>query len=182
MASNTSEFCYPNFVHYYLTLYTGDYEMTGTYGEPLPSSPDGGDIYQTRPHDEYMPWLGIGTYLDRYWGEDQFSHGAGFDNLNHPYGSELVEGEEAYLGEEHHSCNNYSSDDDVEMQPGCDYISWSGDEYGREEDFHDYGNSDGVDTGYSYCWDERKLCESIFGYWPCLADQNQELHAKLAFD
>ncbi|KAI8560409.1 hypothetical protein RHMOL_Rhmol04G0253200 [Rhododendron molle] len=106
--------------------------------------------------------------LIRYWGEDQFPHGAGFTTSEPLYGSGFMDkAEEAYLGEVHHGSSNYSRDNDVEMQPGFDYISWFGDEYGSEEDFHDHGN---IGIG----WDEKKLCESIFGYWPCLLEQNLE--------
>ncbi|KAE9455649.1 hypothetical protein C3L33_12449, partial [Rhododendron williamsianum] len=111
-----------------------------------------------------------------YWREDRFPHGAGFDTSEPLYGSGFMDkAEEAYLGEVHHGNSNYSYDNDVEMQPGFDYISWFGDEYGSEEDFRDHG-----DIGVG--WDEKKLCESIFGYWPCLLEQNLESYVEERLD
>lgn len=190
MASYTSQFSYPDSVHY-LTLDIGDYEMTDTYGEPLSSSqegfgflypgpasyPTGGDVYQTSgPRNEYTTWPCIESYFNSYWGEDRFPHGAGFNTSEPPYGSGFMDkAEEAYLGEVHHGNSNYSYDNDVEMQPGFAYISWFRDEYGSEEDFHDHGN---IGVG----WDEKKLCESIFGYWPCLLEQNLESYVEERLD
>ncbi|PSS23734.1 MORN repeat-containing protein [Actinidia chinensis var. chinensis] len=198
MASYISELDFPNFVQYYLTLYSRDYDMAGTYGEPLPFSqeefgflnehaPTKMEAYEWNPLpcDGTRNWLGeYESYFDGYWEEDQFPHGFGVDTFNALYGGGWEKADEAYLGEEHHGgCGGWEKAEEAyfgeEHRSGydsynaSDLSTWSRDEFGSDEDFLD-DNTDGVDTSYSFNWDEMKLCESIFGGWPCLLKHSQE--------
>ena len=105
--------------------------------------------------------MGIGRMID--------SHGFGVDTFNNADGSRWEKAEEAYLGEEHRGyyCSYNASD----------FSSWSGDEYGSN-DICLEDDTDGGNTSYSFIWDEMKLCESIFGVWPCLLKQNQESYVE----
>ena len=156
--------------------------MASTYGETLPFSQEefgffrvGNELAPTKleacewnllPYDGTGNWLGVyESYFDGYWEKDRLSHGFGVDTFNNADGSGWEKAEEAYLSEEHHG--HYCS------YNASDFSSSSVDEYGSDDNFLD-DDTDGVNTSYSFNWDEMKLCESIFGGWPCLLKHSQE--------
>ncbi|KAL6998270.1 hypothetical protein U1Q18_008396 [Sarracenia purpurea var. burkii] len=165
MASYTSDFTFPNFIEYYLTLNT-DYDGPGTYGEPIQSSQE--EFGSFFPSPISLPNVGE-AYFDGFWEEDPFSYGLGFDPFNeaNDSGTEKAEAQVAEPWEEQYG-GYYSYGNGMEMQPANDYNTWSGDEDGNEEEeeVHD----DGTDNAYnsSYNWDEMELCERIFGGWEIL--------------
>ncbi|KAI8015006.1 hypothetical protein LOK49_LG05G00564 [Camellia lanceoleosa] len=203
MSSYISEFNLPKFAEYYLTSYGGDYGNAGTYADPPPaclgllfpdldSLPDEeGEFYHTRRGiNEYLltdqayegekllnyggtsSWLGpYESFFDGCWGENQFFHGYGVDAFGNSYDSGFEKVEDPYLVQEHHG--GYDSHDNGMLQTGYDYNPWSW----VEEDRHDYGAAR-AETTYSYNWDEMKLCESIFGHWPCLLKDNPETYGE----
>lgn len=80
-------------------------------------------------------------------------------------GSGLVKMEDFSRGEERHD-SYFSYHEDGENRSVCDYYPWV--VYEGEEEFHDFCRQEQTIT-YGYNLDyEMRLCESIFGCWPCL--------------
>lgn len=67
-------------------------------------------------------------------------------------------------GEELHD-SYFSYHEDGENWSVCDYYPWNA--YKGEEEFHDFCRQE-PRIPYDYNLDEMRLCEGIFGYWPCL--------------
>ncbi|KAK9289689.1 hypothetical protein L1049_007847 [Liquidambar formosana] len=106
------------------------------------------------------------------WGEDFVSHGHG--TCDNRYGSGLEKTDYFYQTEEQLD-SFYSYYEGMDEQAGCDHNTWSGlgYEYGYEEDSWDYGRQEPKPT-YGYSQDALGLCESVFGYWPCLFREDQK--------
>ena len=80
-------------------------------------------------------------------------------------GSSLGKMEDFPHGEEQHG-SYFSYHEDTENRSVYDYYPWGA--YEGEEEFHDFGRQEQT-IPYVYSLDaEMRLCESIFGYWPCL--------------
>ncbi|KAK3006716.1 LOW QUALITY PROTEIN: hypothetical protein RJ639_017813 [Escallonia herrerae] len=102
------------------------------------------------------------SYLVGCWGEDMFS--PSYD---------LKKADDSYQNEEQGDCY-YSYIDDLGIQPTYDHRPWFsrgfsfGFGYGVDEE-DDYGHGmQELESSYGHSFDEMKLCEKIFGPWPCL--------------
>lgn len=111
-------------------------------------------------------WVGeYETYFVGGWGEDMFS--GGYDEECGPHEIDKVEGDLCW-GEGGDSYCSY--DGGTKMEYSCyDDSYWFG--FWEDEGFHGYNDGRQEDEASVYGLkglDEMRLCESIFGHWPCL--------------
>lgn len=177
-AVSNSELDDAEFEEYDPTPYGGGYDLTQTYGKPLPPS-DELCYPRSMPNSSALP-----------------SNGVNFGSIESPYGKKDVEESAA---KPHIEIKRAPTNEDtLQVSNGdrqnIEYENAHGGSAG--EDGHDCEDSPawanhgiGSNGGNSYEYDTRvtqipsgygleamDLCESIFGYWPCLARNNRSSH------
>lgn len=145
--STVDEFNVTAFEEYDPTPYGGGYDLAQTYGKPLPPS-DEICYPRSTPADPNA----IGS-LTLPGGKEEIDHGeaAKPGNGSEDEGSPFIQKKEDEGSEE-----NRDADDNY---------SWSG-----------YGNGKAEDQQYppsGYGLEAMDLCESLFGYWPCLSREKR---------
>ncbi|GLT50842.1 hypothetical protein SLA2020_243020 [Shorea laevis] len=154
---SVSEFNVPEFEEYDPTPYTGGYDITQTYGKPLPPSEE--ICYPRSSMDPNAVSLG------------DFSH----ESIRSPHGKDEDESEAETqdTSKMTGSADDSHSEESEENSPDDVHPSW----YGRGSgDGNGTTGDQGVEyekrvpqipSGYGL--EAMDLCESIFGYWPCLS-------------
>ncbi|KAK7246635.1 hypothetical protein RIF29_41505 [Crotalaria pallida] len=173
---NNLEFNEPAFDEYDPTPYGGGYDMAETYGKPLPPSdkicyPRSGSISSINPPFDSVP---VEPIVPLPIVEKETDEKA-IIPLNNGNSSQVAEVEEK--PREVDEDNNY--DDEFEThdeKPNEGDESEDNEENGQHED--DYGSGIGDEyekqvappqcpSGYGL--EAMDICESLFGYWPCLS-------------
>ncbi|MCL7029686.1 hypothetical protein MKW94_003638 [Papaver nudicaule] len=156
MAANTSssEFGVPEFKTYNPNPYCGGYDLTLTYGKPLP--PSHSTCYP--PSFESPP-----SSLNGFsYGSIPSPYGGTSPRLDQtPKPQNLDGNQNVKLVDDNISTNGHGSDE-----------SWTdyGYGYGNKEDSCNYGNQQNQD--------DLGLCPSIFGYWPCLYKMDKKIYGQ----
>ncbi|KAK3188201.1 hypothetical protein Dsin_027762 [Dipteronia sinensis] len=152
------------FEEYDPTPYDGGYDQAQTYGKPLPHSEA---ICYPRSHstlDSGTPTLN--GFID---GSTESPYGK--ENVNESAPKPHIENEKTPAKEEQQQLIEYDANHDQDDKPpvsdhGCGYNEGCNYEYENLVQQNPFGyGSEGLD-----------LCESIFGYWPCLDKYNQRGH------
>ncbi|KAI8525249.1 hypothetical protein RHMOL_Rhmol13G0215600 [Rhododendron molle] len=141
------------------TPYGGGYDPTLTYGRPLVPSDE--ICYPRSVQESNVP------SFDNFF----------FDSIPSPYGKDNGTGPTGAIEEQEppEKPIEPSRGEPVESYTSDNYYPWSGYGYGCGNE--DYGSRNGYDrkvvpTTYDYGIDALDLCESLFGYWPCLYKNN----------
>ena len=162
---STVEFNVPEFEDYDPTPYGGGFDIAQTYGKPLPASDE-------ICHPRSVPPDPNALALD----------GATYGSITLPSGKEETDGQATKIDkgldshkEEEQQLHDGSSDkgqglDSHKEEPyqGDNYYPWSGEEQ------HGYEYDKPVPQPPSgYGLESMDLCESLFGYWPCLSREKR---------
>lgn len=151
------EFNEPEFEEYDPTPYDGGYDQRMTYGKPLPPS-------DLTCYPRSLPQSGSPPL-------ENFS----YDSIPSPYGKDddiPIEPPKAKAETESHVENGGKITEPTDVIPRGDSPS----------DEHQNGFENGTGGGYGHATqipygsglEAMDLCESIFGYWPCLAKKAQQ--------
>ncbi|RZC72053.1 hypothetical protein C5167_035255 [Papaver somniferum] len=156
-----SDFGVPEFKAYNPNPYSGGYDLTLTYGKPLP--PSHSTCYPP-PFNNPHPSL------------NGFSYGS----IPSPYVTSSSKLHLPTPKPQNKEKENKNQDHDGN-QTGklVDNISTNG--YGNGHGSHDYSHQSWIDYGYvknedSCSQDDLGPCPSIFGYWPCLYKMNKKTY------
>ncbi|KAF5190469.1 hypothetical protein FRX31_019934 [Thalictrum thalictroides] len=187
--SDNNGFNEPDFPEFDSTPYGGGYDISATYGKPLPpsniicyprsipnqnSSPPPHDFYQEQNLTDYKTKPQNGS-------TPPFNHSD--PGFNTPIASNL--GEESPHYRDDYSPNGYDYNDTpiasnaVEEIPqlGYDYSHPNGYNYGREENgYYNYERQVPVPPS-----DYIEPCASLFGYWPCLLKDYQKNYVQQGY-
>lgn len=137
------------------TPYGGGYDPTLTYGRPL--APSDETCYPRSDQESNVP------SFDNFF----------FDSIPSPYGKDDGTKPTEAIEEQKppEKPIEPSRGEPVESYTSDNYYPWSG--YGYGGGCEDYGyDRKVVPTTYDYGIDALDLCESLFGYWPCLYKNN----------
>ncbi|GMI84723.1 hypothetical protein HRI_002141600 [Hibiscus trionum] len=100
-----------------------------------------------------------------YWGDYLFQVGGDDDGYKEDY---------SQSEDQHQSSTSYNHEDGF-SHPDCDHNPWCYHQYREEEDgdsYYNYGEEQRTTSGYRI--DEMGLCDGIFGYFPCLLQEQNE--------
>lgn len=168
VSNSTIEFAEPIFEEYDLTPYGGGYDIAQTYGKPLPpsdkicyprSTPQlpHGSIPSAKGHDDDDDNQAVKPHKDK----DGQSADNGGDKVKNGSGNT-----EEDLDLQKPILEIKVSDVD-EHPPSTDYNHVYGYDWNRQVPYTPYGS--GLEA--------MDICESILGYWPCIAKINRQRNA-----
>ncbi|KAJ9168986.1 hypothetical protein P3X46_020458 [Hevea brasiliensis] len=169
---SVSESGEPDFEEYDPTPYGGGYDLTQTYGKPLPPSDE--TCYPRSTHDlGTLPLNGVSSVpITSTIGEKEVEELAKTPpSESQPQPPAINETEQQQLGEYDHDHGN-SQREPLDLYPGeeskekygDDHSPWSG--YGNGYEYEKQVSVPEIPSGYGL--EAMDLCEGLFGYWPCL--------------
>lgn len=177
---STVEFAEPMFEEYDPTPYGGGYDIAQTYGKPLPpsdktcyprSTPQA-NLQLPVPHGSSLGLIPSANGHDDDQSakphKDKDSESAGNqEKQNHSGNGDKVKNESGNTEDLDLQKPIEIKVSDVDEHPSSDYNNACGYDWNRQVPYTPYGSGlEAID-----------LCESIFGYWPCLAKINRERNA-----
>lgn len=168
VSDSTIELAEPNFEEYDPTPYGGGYDIAQTYGKPLPPSDK---ICYPRstpqlPHGSIPSANGHGDNHAVKPRQDKDSEPA--DNREKQNYSDI--GDQVKNGTDELDLQKpieIKVSDVDERPPSSDYNNGYGYDWNRQVPYTPYGS--GLEA--------MDICESIFGYWPCIAKMNRQRNA-----
>ncbi|KAH7545855.1 hypothetical protein FEM48_Zijuj01G0137900 [Ziziphus jujuba var. spinosa] len=168
VSHSVTDYGLPEFDEYDPTPYDGGYDMEQTYGKPLPPSEK--TCYpRSTPEKNAQSFDGVTDVSPKSFDEKEQVD----EQAEKPHtGSNTIQADEE---EQHYHENGHDSNQGKPFQgeqnvdTGDKYQPWSGqgstnengNNYGYDKQASQYPSGSGLEA-----WD---LCESIFGYWPCLS-------------
>ncbi|XVF08009.1 hypothetical protein REPUB_Repub06bG0188200 [Reevesia pubescens] len=167
----------------YTSWFNNNFGITGTSEETAssfdmchlhPDSPPQDTAYQVQQERRFKYdgryWLSeYDSCCDSYWGDDLFS---GRYSTNDGCNDPVLETEDPQQSEDQDQSYASYCEDNI-RQPDCDYNPWSYHQYCEDDDSYSY-NGEEPRTTYGYRMDEVGLCECIFGYFPCMLQEQKE--------
>ncbi|KAL5774688.1 hypothetical protein ACOSP7_012245 [Xanthoceras sorbifolium] len=157
---SASEFNDVDFEEYDPTPYNGGYDLAQTYGKPLP--PSEAICYPPSTLDSSTPPRN--GFPDGKENSDEFAPKPNIDSKETPANKD----EQANCGDQLIEYKTDHGQDD--KPPGSDH----GRGYDEANSYEYEKIAPQVPSGYGL--EAMDLCESLFGYWPCLARYNKRGH------
>lgn len=173
---SAAEFNLPEFKEYNPAPYSGGYDLAETYGKPLPPSDE--ICYPRSVPDLKAPSLdGVAFGSTPLPSEKDETQGQAAKPQNGREQSPQKEEERQLQGS---TDQGHESDEEETYQgerrtedPADDSYPWSGYGFGTAEEHGDqYGKSVPLPPS-GYGLEAMDLCESLFGYWPCLSHEKR---------
>ncbi|MED6212869.1 hypothetical protein PIB30_087583 [Stylosanthes scabra] len=184
---NTVEFNVPEFDDYDPTPYGGGYDIAETYGKPLPPSdeicypPSTGSSSTTPPSDAVPagPIVPLPTVDEKAIIPQKETDQQVTEEIPQPQDSSKDQHEVA-------EDQNYDTSEESESDDEDDNYNHSGSGYGNGINGYSGGKSDEYEkkvpaqypSGYGL--EAMDLCETLFGYWPCLSRMKREHRCEAA--
>ncbi|KAI5656892.1 hypothetical protein M9H77_25685 [Catharanthus roseus] len=156
------EFNEPEFEEYDPTPYGGGYNITQTYGKPLPPSDSICYPRSTSQSNADQP--------------DAFSYGS----IPSPYGDNHIHSVKPQGDNGGKTINEGDNNVNTGVYQPIEVKGIDADEHPTSDDGFGYGydlNKQVPYIPYGSGLETMDLCESIFGYWPCLAKMNRQSNA-----
>ncbi|MBA0579581.1 hypothetical protein Gorai_021832 [Gossypium raimondii] len=149
-------------------------DMFHLYPVPHPHYPE-----ETEKQLEYdsQYWLSESDSFcgGSYWGDYLFS-GSGYCRDDDICNDPMVNREDCSQREEQYQSSSRYNHEDEFSQPDYDFNPWSYHLYCEEVEEDSYCNyGEGPRTTNGHCTDEVGLCDGIFGYFPCLLRELNEI-------
>ncbi|KAJ7968417.1 Pro-resilin [Quillaja saponaria] len=168
--SVSNEFNEPEFEEYDPTPYGGGYDPTLTYGKPLPPS-DEICYPRSKPNSDALSSDGVASgFIPLPKIEEEINDKAIIPSNERS--NQVIEAEP----DSHDSIKNGKTEDTHNGKPNQGDEFYSGYDSGREldngytgEPCYEYENQVPSQIPSGYGLEAMDLCESLFGYWPCLS-------------